>query len=520
MRSPQACGLPRKFKEWRRGQERAARDLAFSDQRFNLICIPTGGGKTAVAMGYVGIEEDRAAYLTATRQLSDQVMDDFRSMGLKDIRGRLNYICDIDDSKDASQAVCTGGVYCALMKGGCTYYDKQRVARESRLVNTNYRYWLHAEESGGLGEFPILICDEAHRTPDEISDFAAVEVTEGEVRSFGLQPPPRAGRSKPGYWASQSLHTLEILASQQASVERRRSIKNMQRRLARLCRLSDEAWLASSPRGGIWRWDLIDPGALAEELLFRGAKKIILVSASIRRKTLQLLGVDDKVKVLEQDSAFPVTQRPIYYWPVARPGRSMSSFEKRAWLGANATIIEPRMDRNGVIHSVSFDRAWEIFNALPQHQKRMTIIHKRGEAAADVFEEFVERGKRRPTILISPSVGTGVDFKYQIAEYQIIPKVPFPDMSSPLVKARAKHDKEYIPYVTMQTLVQNAGRPVRADDDHGETFITDGNFGWLRGSHWDFAPRYFHAAVRTIDKDDTPPGPPPRLLTGGQRGGR
>lgn len=489
------------------------RELIYSTHRFNLLCSPTGSGKSATYMSVAGVDDGRMAVLTATKQLQDQLFEDFRKMGLVDMRGRNNYDCDVNPRITAADAFCTAGVYCSLMKGGCKYYDKRRAAGESRLTTTNYRFWLHDEESSSLGKFDTIVLDEAHRAPDEIAEFAAVEVSAVELRMFYLPFPKDLTRgqvSKRQFdWANLCLLKMEALMMAERDHERRRRGKNLERKLARLCRLSDSDWIGSKPKRDVWRWDLLEPGKLAEELLFRGARRIILASASVRRKTLQLLGVHEKVELVEQESTFPVTRRPIYYWPVARVGRSMTPADRAHWLDCIDEVIDSRRDRNGIIHAHSYALGQEIYDR--SEHKDLLMLHKQGRSGADVFDEFVFRGRRRPTVLLSPAFTTGADFAYSIAEYQIIPKCPFPDFRSPLVSARAKLDSDYVSYVTIQTIVQAAGRVDRAPDDQGETIIMDGNFGWLRGANWDFAPRYFHNAVRTIKSSSRLPDPPPKL---------
>lgn len=507
-------GLPAdRFPEWRKGQDRALRDLLFSEDRYNLLCIPTGGGKTAVAMGYLGVDEGRGVYLTATRALQDQVTDDCHSMGLIDVRGRQNYTCNIEPRFNAAEAKCTAGVFCSRMKeGGCDFYDTRREGRDGRLVITNYRAWLHDEESGSMGNFSNLILDEAHRAPDEISDYAAVEVKVGELKRFGL-PEPRGTKAAAAVtWATWTLDRIDQQLGTQMNLEKRRALKGLQRRLARLCRLSGEEWLGSMAGRGTWRWDLVDPGALAEQLLFRGAKRVVLMSASMRRKGLQLLGVDDQVKVVEQESSFPVSRRPIYYWPVAQVGRNMTGEARARLHRAMDTFIGRRLDRKGISLPPSYDLAEEIYRESKFRETFM--LHKRGEDATEVLARF--RKRRPPCTLISPAFGTGTDLSFDECEYTLIPKVPFPSLVSPLVVARTRHDPDYGKYMAMQALVQNTGRGMRDAEDQNETCIFDSNFGWLRGAHWDFAPRHFHAAIRTVKREDRPPDPPPPLLTSGR----
>lgn len=511
MRTPASVGLPaHKFPEWRKGQEKAVKDLLFTETRFNMLTIPTGGGKTAIYMGVAGVDEGRHIVITATRSLADQVNTDFHSMGLMDMRGRNNYTCDIDTKRTAAEAICTAGVYCRLMKeGGCQYYDAKAAAALARLDITNYSYWLHDEEGGALGDFSTLILDEAHKAPDQIADFVAVEVRDGELRSFNVAFPGAGAANRPAAWASQSLYIVEELAKSIANHDRRRAAYSLIRKLKMLCRLCDSEWIGSRPTKGVWRWDIVNPGELAEDLLFRGAAKVILVSASVRRKTLQLLGIDEKVKIIEQESTFPVVRRPIYYAPVCSVGRAMTKWDKEDLFDAVDSFVCKRTDRNGLLHSVSFDWAKEIYDKAGKDTRRNFLVHERGQDAADVLAKF--RGSRRGTLLLSPSFDTGTDLPYEECEYQIIPKCPYPSFGSPLIQARMKRDPEYVPYVTMQRLVQMTGRGMRAADDQCETIVFDSNFGRLRGQYWDFAPKYFHTAVRTIKKGMEIPDPPRRL---------
>src|SRR3972149_5061125 len=143
MRTPLSIGLPSKFREWRKGQDRALKDLLYSSKRFDMLTTPTGSGKSATYMGVAAVDEDRrVCVMTATRALQDQLFTDFSSMGLVDMRGRQNYACAIDEVT-AAEAVCTVGKYCEFMKvAGCDFYDQRRLAAASRVVVTHYPYWL------------------------------------------------------------------------------------------------------------------------------------------------------------------------------------------------------------------------------------------------------------------------------------------------------------------------------------------------------------------------------------------
>lgn len=509
---PRHIGLPAKFKDWRKGQERAIRSLLFSDQRFKILNIPVGGGKSATYMANALINDsDRTAVVTSTRALQEQLNTDFESIGLQDIRGRQNYVCDIDESRTAADAKCTAGAFCDRSKiGGCGFYDTRNAAKESRIVSTNYSYWLHDQESANIGFFGSLVLDEAHVAPESIERFAAVSISDSELRRHGLTTPDRNIHR----WGPTAIGLLQERRYQirtdarvmtHSKADQLRELMDLEKKIARLCRLSEHEWLMSR-KGSRYRWDLINPASLAEDLLFRGATNVVLSSATVNKKTIELLGVDSKnVKVIEQDSTFPVNRRPIYYWPVARAGYKMDQLAQRRMREAIDAVISERLDRKGVIHSVSYARTLEIVRNSKFRDSDIFLVHEQGRDLDTVLKEFRRRGPG--TVLISPAITTGIDLPYDQCEYAIIPKMPFPDMRDALVKAKKERDKDYLSYITLQHLVQSVGRGMRAADDYCECFILDAHFGWLKGGYWTYLPRWFQNAIRTLPAREAPPRP-------------
>ena len=108
---------------------------------------------------------------------------------------------------------------------------------------------------------------------------------------------------------------------------------------------------------------------------------------------------------------------------------------------------------------------------------------------------------------MSPSVTTGVDLPGAQAEYCVIPKIPYPDMRSKVLKARAKFDPDYPAYIAAQTLVQATGRGMRSADDRFESAIFDGNWGWFIRRYAGFTPRWWRKAVRRVSWQKLPAPP-------------
>jgi Rad3-related DNA helicase len=73
----------------------------------------------------------------------------------------------------------------------------------------------------------------------------------------------------------------------------------------------------------------------------------------------------------------------------------------------------------------------------------------------------------------------GIDLADDAARFCIFPKVPWPDMGDPYVKARMKRHPDWLSNKTALDLVQGSGRVVRHNRDHGETYIFDSSFDRL-----------------------------------------
>jgi len=145
----------------------------------------------------------------------------------------------------------------------------------------------------------------------------------------------------------------------------------------------------------------------------------------------------------------------------------------------------------GIIHTVSYDRAWRIKKA--SDFGKYAIVHGSNDTAMRVAG-FKHR--KPPAFLVSPSLSTGWDFPYDQCEWQIIAKVPFPNSSSLIMQERQKLDPELAFNIAWQNIVQAAGRGCRAEDDHCETLIIDDHFNWLHSRYSHLAPKWFLEAIQ------------------------
>jgi ATP-dependent DNA helicase DinG len=60
----------------------------------------------------------------------------------------------------------------------------------------------------------------------------------------------------------------------------------------------------------------------------------------------------------------------------------------------------------------------------------------------------------KPTVLISPSLHTGLDLKDKLSRFQIITKVPYPNKSDRWTNAKREVDEEWYYWQTALKLIQ------------------------------------------------------------------
>lgn len=540
--NPSDLGLPPKFKSFRRGQLDAILDIAASEKRFTLLSSPTGSGKSLIAASISRLITGRTLYLTSTKGLQAQVINDFTSIGAKDIRGQNNYKClavEPDGELAAFGSPNTGchegpcheggKDICVLHERGCTYYDAVRVAAKAPLVITNYRYWMtinRFSDPDTIGQFDLLVLDEAHNAPDELADFCTVNLDRTDVREMlGMALPSIEDGDEAWIdWASVALKTARVRyakARQELNSpgHDRRTALSALRRLTKMGRDLKElskahSWRDSEPASP----DVYIPGtrvdwvpehtshgikfspiwahAYAEEYLFKGIKKIVLVSATLQPRVATYLGISPNVSEFrEHASTFDPKKRPFVWVPTTRVDRAMTDGQVRVWVNKMDAIIAKRQNVKGIIHSRSYDRAAEIMRR--SKHKDILLTHTKLNT-----REIVEKFKRAkaPCVLVSPSVGTGYDFPYDECRYQIIAKVPFVDMRSEVLKARVKSDKRYSNYLTALELIQQTGRGMRAEDDSCETFVLDDHIEWFMAAarKMNLFPRWFMMAYHKI----------------------
>jgi Rad3-related DNA helicase len=69
-----------------------------------------------------------------------------------------------------------------------------------------------------------------------------------------------------------------------------------------------------------------------------------------------------------------------------------------------------------------------------------------------------------------------VDLPDDFLRFQVLTKLPYPDLGDPWTAARRARDPRWYAVETAKALLQTYGRSCRHADDHGVTYVLDAQF--------------------------------------------
>lgn len=534
--TPEDLGLP--YKSWHPGQWETITALACSDKRIVFLEAPTGSGKSGIVKALSRLLGLKMIALTGTLQLQDQYE---QSLGIPTARGRANFACQLEPWNHAGAAVCTVGASCPHKtytrhlfyppedhKTGCVpcddardvpcqYYWQSYAAERAPEVVLNYAYWLSlANFTGRFREPGLLVLDEAHTLDDHIRSFATVRISRRAVNRLGLPVPYMGVTDVKGWfeWGESIRDRLDreyrgILSGRlgpptdPADTSRRGDVLTICRALDMLLCQPPESWIGErDEKTGTTTFKPIWVSGLTRLLVTRHiGERAIFMSGTILDAEFfaENLGIPlSEVDFIRVNSTFPAANRPVHYEPI---GKVNTRDDDK--LGEVVARIDQIIDRHpgkkGIIHTVSHKLAGVIIRES-KHTRRM-IGHVRENKAAQL-----DLYKKSPDgIWVSPSSGTGVDLPYDDCRWQIVAKLPFPDMGDKQIRQAMKEGPDGVPlpsatrwynWATACTFMQMVGRGMRAPDDSCVTYLIDGNWGWFRHYFNSVAPGWFLKAWR------------------------
>jgi len=495
--------------------------VALTDHKFVICCAPTGSGKSLLAKtiselselpskeftesirSYQAYKQDftgrfvneddcydekpsGAFVLTITKSLQDQYSNLFEQTSI--LKGKNNYICEVDNNYTVDLAPCT---FVPQLKekcwncSKCLYYNARNDALLAKFSVLNYKMFLSLPNH--VKRKNAIICDEASELEEEIIRQFSAEVMYDRLEQYDIQISKLISdnKEKARMWIYNLLEKItsavELLSTaftQQPGLISKSDrvkyqyLKNLHRSLTTI----DSTWTDCDYIIDVDAKRVTFTPLKANTLskhIFDSADKIVLMSATIidHKHFAKSLGIDDYVYI-EAESEFDSAKSPIY----------ISSKHKLNYKNLKNTlpkiceqisdIAKHHKNDKGIIHT----HTQEITNFIQTKLGKDERYLFRDAFANN--EQILKEHKRakEPTILVSPSLAFGVDLKDELARFQIIVKLPFFPLSSKRIKKMFEIDKEWYENKMLNAIVQASGRATRSKKDHSVTYILDGNF--------------------------------------------
>jgi Rad3-related DNA helicase len=155
-------------------------------------------------------------------------------------------------------------------------------------------------------------------------------------------------------------------------------------------------------------------------------------------------------------------------------------------------IMNKYAGQKGIIHTNSF----ELSNWIQKSIKDKRFVFHDSTNKDEMLKMHCETDK--PTVLVSPSMDTGVSLDDDLARFQIIAKVPYPSLGSQKNKMRQSNNPDWYAWKTVSGFIQMTGRSVRSSEDYADTIIIDGSFGDVLRHSSQFLPNWIQEAIKKV----------------------
>ncbi|WP_405293953.1 helicase C-terminal domain-containing protein [Methanobrevibacter sp.] len=476
------------FEKPRKDQlETASQIIEAIDEGYRYIVLEagTGTGKSAIAYTLSSIF-DESYILTVTKQLQDQYLRDFSNLNL--VKGRGNFTCKRDSQLTCDEGRCIAeGEICDSSK--CDYYLQKQDALNSKCVISNYHYmFLELNYVGDFTRRNLLICDEAHNLENVLMGQLTLEFSMSDLKQYlKLEITDEIlYELENGDFDVWLLFIEEIKDRYQRELEKFMNLKRphlaekisfIKKQIADCIRFREN--ISQDPYSWIFDFNRhnesiefkpLKVDSYAENTLFKYGDVCIFMSASILDYEFfsRCLGIrSDEIYAIRRKSPFDMKRNPI---------KSFDGFDlshKRITENAPKTvdvikdILNRHKNEKGIIHTVSTtckDFLFENINSL-------RLIDHNTRNRSSQLEHFINSSE--PLVLISPSMNEGVDLPGDLCRFQIIYKLPYPDLADKQIRLRANADEDWYDYKTALSLIQTYGRGMRFDRDYCTTYFID-----------------------------------------------
>lgn len=521
----------------------------WDQKQYFLIEAPTGTGKSGIAHAIAGWTGS-AYVLTETKMLQDQYVGEFEIA--KSLKGRSNYTCFKNPAFTAETSPCTLNKHqrdeCRGKSGEnmgrniCPYYIARDEAFESEMMITNYDFLMTMaktiwhEDRKTHWYRKAVICDEGHCLEDKVTSHATIAIdtkklakrykipldlgpfddfSEEDLNEFlrEAQIPIQErlnelgntlgmGRSNAMMFADQKLENLSPAMAKQfrEMLADYKALDRMIKGLELYWKNIDQDWIVRTLDDG----HTVAATPLSAKLFFKKmmaplGEKVIIMSATLGDPDAMCeeLGIDpSEAMAVRVDSPFDPSKSPVVM--AASLDLSYKSFNanEKKLIETVDELLAAHPTEKGIIHAGNYAVTKAI---LAKSKFKSRLIGKGSNDGKFVLsnEELIRQHTEDPdpTVLISPSMHTGVDLRGDLSKFQIIVKLPFMSLGDKRVKKKSEISQLWYVNDVWKKIIQACGRSTRVETDEAITYILDKAVTYQYNKFKDRLPRWFKKRV-------------------------
>ncbi|MFI5416285.1 MAG: helicase C-terminal domain-containing protein, partial [Nitrososphaerales archaeon] len=497
-----------------------------------ILSAPTGVGKSLIAATlarYYG----SSFIVTASKQLQDQYSKDLKF--LMPVKGKSNFAClKLMDQesilKSDTRSAIQKGLTCekglceeTTMKNGkkikescqfkpklgepqdatkdfCYYYEQKYRALTSPHSIWNYAAYFQLMKFNrkAYAEYvskPIAIFDEAHKVEDQIIQFIGVDIYNAylsechiDEKPYNLTEMSMVEKLLDDLARSYSEQIKELLDSRAFILNPDYALlAKLESRYEKMANAHAEIFLNKNnfvvndpfnDERGNFRSVSVKPLDISKYVkTFFDIEHQIFMSATIDKASFcENAGLEpSKVGFVDTPrSPFAPDKRRINFLNTKKLSYSASKDDELAVIKKIDEIMSQHADERGLILTSSEKRCFDIRNNLSEKNRhRIRICHSRNENGMTQDEMLQEHSSDEDGVLLSSSLWEGVDLKDDLSRFQIIAKVPYPNLSEKRTKIKMQKFPLWYKSQTLTKLLQGFGRSIRSEEDWAVTYVLD-----------------------------------------------
>ena len=489
------------FKSPRTNQLEAVSEILEAiNQGYKYIILEagTGTGKSAIAATLARIF-DSSYILTITKQLQDQYAKDFADFQV--VKGRSNFRCRLSDVGCDEGKCVLESHRCkyrisheeVIEENTCRYLYQKHMALESDVVIANYPYmFLELNYVEDFKKRPLMICDEAHNIESMIMSQLTLEFNRRDLKEYvgiNLSKTRVSQLAHGGHdvWIdfiekvkARYDEELEKIRHLETNPEVSRKILFMKNQISDCSRFIEQFTL--SPGEWIFDYDRLTGTAqfkplkidnYAVDTLFKYCDTCLFMSATILDYELfaEWLGIPvGDIYPIRCKSPFDISKNPIRTFRDFNMTYGNLAKSAPMTVPAIESILKRHSDEKGIIHTISN----QCRDFLMDNLKSSRLLTHDTDNRSEVLDSFKQSDN--PLVLVSPSMNEGVDLPGDECRFQIIYKIPYPDLADKQTLLRAQDNDRWLDYRTCLALVQTHGRGMRFSEDYCTTYMIDNRF--------------------------------------------